>query len=169
MLPAIAALRGQAYQLGSSVRIRSETIPDAGPARESCVAIARTQRFAYASPASVHQREGERRVEAFAVPIKPGKEETWKSWIAETNGARKAEFDEMNQRMGLTTHAAWLQQNPDGSQLAVVVVDGPGASEFLGKLATSDHAFDRWFRTNVEDIHPLDFSAPPPPAPVRFL
>ena len=75
----------------------------------------------------------------------------------------------MNQRMGLTTHAAWLQQNPDGSQLAVVVVDGPGASEFLGKLATSDHAFDTWFRTNVEDIHPMDFSAPPPPAPVRFL
>ena len=108
-------------------------------------------------------------MEAFAVPIKSGKEETWKSWVAETNGARKAEFDEMNQRMGLTTHAAWLQQNPDGSQLAVVVLDGPGASEFLGKLATSDHAFDTWFRTNVEDIHPMDFSAPPPPAPVRFL
>lgn len=114
-------------------------------------------------------RMGEQHVEAFAVPIKPGKEETWKSWIAETNGARKAEFDEMNERMGLTTHAAWLQQNPDGSRLAVVVVDGPGASEFLGKLATSGHAFDTWFRTNVEDIHPMDFSAPPPPAPVRFL
>ena len=99
-------------------------------------------------------------MEAFAVPIKPGKEETWKSWAAETNGARKAEFDEMNQRMGITTHAAWLQQNPDGSQLAVVVLDGPGASEFLGTLATSDHEFDRWFRTNVEDIHPMDFSAP---------
>jgi len=104
-----------------------------------------------------------------AVPIKPGKEETWKSWAAETNGARKAEFDEMNERMGLTTHAAWLQENPDGSRLAVVVLDGPGASEFLGTLATSDHEFDRWFRTNVEDIHPMDFSAPPPPAPVRFL
>ena len=108
-------------------------------------------------------------MEAFAVPIKPGKEETWKSWAAETNGARKAEFDEMNQRMGITTHAAWLQQNPDGSRLAVVVLDGPGASEFLGTLATSDHEFDRWFRTNVEDIHPMDFSAPPPPAPVRFF
>jgi cytochrome oxidase assembly protein ShyY1 len=119
--------------------------------------------------AVAHQRQGEQHVEAFAVPIKPGKEETWKSWVAETNGARKAEFDEMNERMGLTTHAAWLQQNPDGSQLAVVVLDGPGASEFLGKLATSDHAFDTWFRTNVEDIHPMDFSAPPPPAPVRFL
>src|SRR4029453_4526264 len=50
-------------------------------------------------------------VEAFAVPIKPGKEETWKSWAAEISGARKAEFDDMNERMGLSTHAAWLQQN----------------------------------------------------------
>jgi hypothetical protein len=85
-------------------------------------------------------------VEAFAVPIKPGKEETWKSWAAEISGARKAEFDDMNERMGLTTHAAWLQQNPDGSQLAVVVLDGPGAPEFLGKLAVSNHGFDTEFR-----------------------
>jgi hypothetical protein len=108
-------------------------------------------------------------VEAFAVPIKPGKAELWKSWTGEATGPRKAEFDEMNQRHGLTTHAAWLQDNPDGSQLAVVVLDGPGASEFLGKLAGSDHAFDTWFRSNVEDIHPMDFSGPPPPAPVRFM
>jgi hypothetical protein len=92
-------------------------------------------------------------VEAFAVPIKPGKEETWKSWVAETNGARKAEFDEMNERMGLTTHAAWLQQNPDGSQLAVVVLDGPGASEFLGssprRITHSTHGSGRTSRTSI--------------------
>jgi len=108
-------------------------------------------------------------MEAFAVPIKPGKEESWKAWVAELTGARKADFDALNERMGLTTHAAWLQTNPDDSQLAVVVLDGPGASEFLGKLATSDHELDAWFRSSVEDIHPMDFSAPPPPAPVRFL
>ena len=169
MLPAIAALRGSALPLGSSVRIRSETIPTPGRRvvlRRDCPNTAVRLRFA--KPSSISDK-GEQHVEAFAVPIKPGKEKTWKSWIAETNGARKAEFDEMNQRMGPTTHAARLQQNPGRSQLAVVVVDGPGASEFLGKLATSGHAFDTWFRTNVEDIHPLDFSAPPPPAPVRFL
>jgi hypothetical protein len=108
-------------------------------------------------------------VEAFAAPIKPGKEESWKSWAAEMNGARKAGLDDMNERMGLTLHAAWLQQNPDGSQLAVVVLDGPGASGFFGTLAASDHEFDTWFRTSITDIHPMDFSAPPPPAPVRFL
>jgi hypothetical protein len=108
-------------------------------------------------------------MEAFAVPIKPGKDEVWKSWTAEVTGPRKAEFDEMNGRYGLTTHAAWLQENPDGSQLAVVVLDGSGASAFLGTLAGSDHEFDTWFRSKIEEIHPMDFSAPPPPAPVRFL
>jgi hypothetical protein len=108
-------------------------------------------------------------MEAMAVPIKPGKLETWKAWCGELTGTRKAEFDDMNQRLGLTTHAAWHQANPDGSDLAVVVVDGPGAETFLGKVATSDHEFDKWFRTGIEDVHPMDFSAPPPPMPVRQL
>ncbi len=108
-------------------------------------------------------------MQAMAVPIKPGKVVTWKSWVGELTGARKAEFDDLNARMGLTLHAAWLQDNPDGSSLAVVVLDGPGAADFLGKLATSDHATDTWFRAMVEDIHPMDFSAPPPPAPQRLV
>jgi hypothetical protein len=108
-------------------------------------------------------------MQAMAVPIKPDKVDTWKGWCAELTGARKAEFDDMNQRLGLTTHAAFHQSNPDGSDLAVVVIDGPGASEFLPKLATSENEFDVWFRTSIEDIHPMDFSAGPPPMPVRQL
>ena len=108
-------------------------------------------------------------MEAMAIPIKPGKLEAWTSWCGELTGPRKAEFDDMNQRFGLTTHASWHQANPDGTDLAVVVIDGPGASAFLGKIATSNHEFDTWFRSQIEDVHPMDFSAPPPPAPVRQL
>ena len=106
-------------------------------------------------------------MEAMAVPIKPGKVETWKAWCAELTGSRKAEFDELNERLGLTTHAAFHQANPDGSDLAVVVLDGPGASDFLPKLVASDNEFDVWFRSSIGDIHPMDFSAGPPPMPVR--
>lgn len=108
-------------------------------------------------------------MEAMAVPIKPGKVEAWESWCAELRGPRKAEFEDFNQRYGLTTHGSWLQANPDGSNLAVIVIDGPGASELLGKMATSDHEFDTWFRSSIEDVHPMDFSAPPPPMPIRRL
>ena len=107
-------------------------------------------------------------MEAFAVPIKPGKVETWKSWVGELTGSRQADFDDLNARMGLTLHAAWLQENPDGSSLVVVVQDGPGAPEFLAKLAASENEVDAWFRSMVADIHPLDFSGPLPPPNQRF-
>ncbi len=99
---------------------------------------------------------------AIAVPIMPGQLEGWEAWIAELNGPRKAEFDDMNQRHGLTSHRAWLQQTPDG-QMVIAVHDGPGAEEFMGKLASSENEFDVWFRGNIERVHGLDFSAPPPP------
>jgi hypothetical protein len=108
-------------------------------------------------------------MEAMAVPLKPGKTDAWSAWTDELKGPRKTDFEDMNSRHGLTTHATWLQQAPDGSQMVIVVLDGPGAATFMQKLATSDHEFDAWFRSNVEDVHPMDFSAPPPPAPERRL
>ena len=100
---------------------------------------------------------------AIAVPILPGKVDEWEGWIAELNGPRKAEFDDMNQRMGLTGHRAWLQQTPDGGHLVIAVHDGPGGDEFMGKLVASENEFDSWFRAKVGQIHGIDFSAPPPP------
>ena len=108
-------------------------------------------------------------MEAFAVPILPDKADAWKAWTEEVTGDRKADFEAMNERHGLTTHAAWLHANPDGSHMAVVVVDGPGAATFLQNLATSDDEFDTWFRSNVEAVHPMDFSGPLPPPNQRFL
>ena len=107
-------------------------------------------------------------MEAMAVPIKPGKLDAWDAWMNDLKGPRKAEFEDMNSRHGLTTHAAWLQSTPDGNQMVVVVFDGPGAGTFMQNVATSDNEFDAWFRSNVEDVHPMDFSAPPP-APERRL
>ena len=41
--------------------------------------------------------------------------------------------------------------------------DGPGAEDFVPSVAKSDHEFDVWFRTSVQEIHGLDFENPPPP------
>jgi hypothetical protein len=106
---------------------------------------------------------------AFAVPIIPDKVEAWKAWVAEATGPRKAEFEDMNARYGLTDHRAWLQPTPDGHNMAVVLVDGPGADEFMPTLATSDNEFDAWFRAGISEVHGIDFSGPLPPATQRFL
>ena len=106
---------------------------------------------------------------AIAAPIMQGKVETWKKWATELKGTRKQEFQDFNKRMGLTSHRAWLQANPDGSHLVIILHEGPGAGEFMAKLATSDHAFDQWFRENVSDAHGIDFSQPPPGSPAELL
>ena len=106
---------------------------------------------------------------AFAVPIVPGKLDTWKGWVADLTGPRKAEFDDMNARYDLTAHRAYLQPTPDGQHMVVVVMDGPGADGFMPKLAASDNEFDGWFRAGIADVHGIDFSGPLPPAPERVL
>ena len=106
---------------------------------------------------------------AMAAPIVPGKEDAWIDWVGQLTGARKAEFEAFNTRHQLTDHRAWLQKNPDGSSLVIVIAEGPGAETFMGEFATSDDEFDKWFKESVADIHGFDFNAPPPPPAERRL
>lgn len=95
---------------------------------------------------------------AIGVPVVEDKIDAWKAWMTdECLGSRKEEFEQFNERMGLTTHRAWLSEGPHGP-LAIVVVEGPGEKMFLQKLATSTQPFDMWFRDRVEEFHGRDFS-----------
>ena len=105
---------------------------------------------------------------AMAVPLIPNKVEAWKAWIRECMGPRKEEFEEFNERMGLTTHRAWLEQSPQGP-MAVVVLDGPGSKDFMQKLAKSKESFDRWFREHISECHGIDFTKPNAVQPPELL
>ena len=96
-----------------------------------------------------------------AAPLLPGQTDAWRQWVAELKGGRAAELADFNTRHGLTRHAAWLQQTPMGD-LAIVLLEGPGAEDMMQKVATSDNEFDGWFRDNVETRHGIDFSHLPP-------
>ena len=106
---------------------------------------------------------------AMAVPLVPGKEETWAEFADQVTGARRAEFDDFNARHGITDHRAWLQKNPDGSSMVIAVAEGPGADSFMAEFSTSDNEFDKWFTERVVDVHGFDFSAPPPPPAERKI
>jgi len=94
---------------------------------------------------------------AIAVPLLEAKVEAWKAWVLECLGPRREEFDDFNERMGLTLHRAWLMPSRQGP-LVAVVFDGPGAESFLPKMAVSQEPFDRWFRERVSEFHGIDFS-----------
>jgi hypothetical protein len=106
---------------------------------------------------------------ALAAPLAADKLSAWEDWIAELNGERKAEFEDMNARHGLSEHRAYLQPTPDGSYLVLAIHEGPGAEDFLGNLAQSEHEFDGWFLGSVARLHGINSSEPLPPMASRRL
>ena len=104
-----------------------------------------------------------------AIPLAAGKLDAWEAWMAELNGPRKAGFDDMNARHGLTEHRAYLQPTPDGDCLVLVITEGPGAESFLSNVASSGDEFDQWFMGSVADVHGMDTSGAMPPMAVRKL
>ena len=102
-------------------------------------------------------------------PILEGKLEAWKSWNGELTGSRKNEFDEFNQRYGLSRHDIWCVEAPNGA-MAVVLHEGPGADSFMQKLGQSDHSFDLEMIQHMEDFHDMRLDQPPPgPPPVKMF
>lgn len=94
---------------------------------------------------------------AIAAPLLRNKVEGWKAWIRECQDSRREEFEDLNDRMQLTLHRAWLIPSEEGPQV-IVVFDGPGAKTFLRNLAKSRELFDQWFRERITEYHGVDFS-----------
>lgn len=95
---------------------------------------------------------------AFSVPIVTNRENDFRRFIEGLTSTKQDEFRDFNSRYGLTVHRAWIESAPDGSYLAVVQLEGPGADTFLKKFPKSDHPFDRWFLEQVSSIHGIDFA-----------
>ena len=103
------------------------------------------------------------------VPILEGKADAWKQWAEELSGPRRADIEDFNRGHGLTRHRAWLADTPSGP-VVVALHEGPGADEFMGKLASSQNETDLWFIERVKEFHGLDVTQPPPgPPPELFL
>ena len=51
---------------------------------------------------------------AFTNPIKPGKADAWKRYVAEMTGPRKDELAVSRKKAGLTVEKVWLQSTPMG-------------------------------------------------------
>jgi hypothetical protein len=98
---------------------------------------------------------------AFAVPVVSGKEELDRKTLAEIAGPRLPEHEAALREAGISRHAAWHQQTPDGT-LAVVYMEAPDEATII-KFAASEAPFNTWFREVMKEVHDVDISEPGPP------
>jgi hypothetical protein len=96
---------------------------------------------------------------AFAVPIPAEKTEAVRRLTDECLGPRKAEYDDLQRRSGITSESYWLQRDPErGNTLIVVSSDDPTA--FTEIMASPKTAFDRWYREQIMEIFGADPGEP---------
>lgn len=106
---------------------------------------------------------------AVAIPILPGKTEEWRRIVQEATGPRRAEVDAMHRQLNVG-QANWILQATPNGDVAIVILQGEGASEAFAKLGQSNQPFDVWFREKIGATYGLNLSEPPagPPPAVMY-
>ena len=104
-----------------------------------------------------------------ALPLLPGKTESWKNWVQEMGGARLSEYQASRRKLGITREASFLQQTPQGD-IAILYIEANDIAGALQGLAMSQDPFDVLFRQQTLDLFGLDLTQPPPgPPPEQVL
>jgi hypothetical protein len=94
---------------------------------------------------------------AAVFPIMPGKTGQWREFIAELNGARRAEFVDSRERAGVRERT-FLQSTPMGD-LVIVTLEGDDPARSFGQLLSADSPFAIWFKQQAQSVHGIDTAA----------
>jgi hypothetical protein len=97
---------------------------------------------------------------AVVLPILPGKMAEWRSFVAELEGPRKAQFVESRRRVGLHERT-YLQPTPMGD-LLILTVEGEDPGHAFGRMVSATDPFTLWFIEQVKAIHGVDLGTPMP-------
>ena len=88
---------------------------------------------------------------AFAFPLKAGKTEEWRAWIAEIVGPRRSEYEAFSRQLGLRTQRAYLQHTPHGDQ-AIIYLEGDDLQRMFQHLRTAQDQFTVWVRKRTKEL-----------------
>src|SRR5262249_55338643 len=88
---------------------------------------------------------------AFVFPLRAGKTEEWRAWIAEILGPRRSEYKAFSRRVGLGTQRAYLQHTPQGDQ-ALLYLEGNDPQRTFQVLQTSQDPFAIWVRQRTNNL-----------------
>jgi hypothetical protein len=95
------------------------------------------------------------------LPILPGKTAAARDFMRELEGARKAEYDQSERRIGIGKEVWYLATLPTGDHF-VAYMESPDFGTALNMFAQSRDAFDLWFKQRLAEATGVDLNDPPP-------
>lgn len=94
-----------------------------------------------------------------ALPLLPGTTDTERDEMMSCwQGERAEQYRASRARHGITREATWIQSTPAGD-VSIVLLESNDLSASLFGVATSNDAFDVWFRAHVQQMHGIDLAA----------
>lgn len=94
------------------------------------------------------------------VPILDGKSDDARDFMRELEESRKSEYDDSEQRIGITKEVWFLAQGAGGDQL-VAYMETDNFANALRLFSSSQDDFDLWFKRRLADSTGVDLNAPP--------
>jgi hypothetical protein len=93
----------------------------------------------------------------FASPILAGAEESWRRFLQELAGSRRAEYTDLRRRMGITAQRVWLLRIRSG-EMVILYLECEEPRTIAARLAASTEPFDLWLKARLVDFHGCDFA-----------
>ena len=94
------------------------------------------------------------------IPILAGKSDDSRDFMRELEESRKSEYDQSEQRIGITKEVWFLAPGPDGD-LLVAYMETDDFANALNLFSSSQDEFDLWFRRRLADSTGIDLNTPP--------
>src|SRR5947209_19853151 len=88
---------------------------------------------------------------AFVFPLRAGKTEEWRAWIAEILGPRRSEYEAFSRRVGLRTQRAYLQHTPHGDQ-TIIYLEGEDLQRTFQLLRPAQDPITLCVRERTKDL-----------------
>lgn len=96
----------------------------------------------------------------FTLPVLPGKAAAARAFMQQLDGARRAEYDASEQRIGISKEVWFLASPPTGEQL-VGYMEANDISQALPMFVSSRDGFDMWFKQQMLEATGVDLNNPP--------
>jgi hypothetical protein len=99
-----------------------------------------------------------------AFPILPGKEADARAFAKEVTGPRKADYDTIQRRQGITRETWSFQETPAGAFM-LVWIEAEDIDAAFGDMAAANDAATVWLRGRVQEVTGVDMTQPAEGAP----